>query len=51
MQDDSMRSALHDCILYLAYACYLESKNFTGVCKSVHPWGHVSETVPKYMYR
>jgi len=34
-------TALHDCILYTAH--YLRSKHFTGLCKSVHPWGRVSE--------
>ena len=33
-------TALHDCILYPSQ--YL-SRHFTGLCKSVHPWGHVSE--------
>jgi len=34
-------TALHDCILYPSQ--YLRSRHFTGLCKSVHPWGRVSE--------
>jgi len=34
-------TALHDCILYLPQ--YLWSRHFTRLCKSVHPWGRVSE--------
>ena len=34
-------TALHDCILYPSQ--YLRSRHFTGRCKSVHPWGRVSE--------
>jgi len=34
-------TALLECILYLTY--YLRSRHFTGLCKSVHPWGRVSE--------
>ena len=34
-------TSLHDCILSLSQ--HLRSRHFTGLCKSVYPWGHVSE--------